>query len=596
MSVLISCGGKDDPPSPSTAKAITVFSFTNPLASATIDENAKTISITVPYNTNVTSLIATFTTTGKSVRVGSTVQVSGITPNDFTNPVLYVVTAANGSTATYTVTVTVAPSSEKAITAFSFNNPAASGTIDENAKTISLTVPYGTNVTALVAVFTTTGASVHVGLTVQVSGITPNDFTNPVSYAVTAADGSSVTYTVTVTVTKNSAKAITAFSLTSQAATGIINESSKAIFVFVPFGTGLTALVPTFTTTGASVKVGSTIQKSGVTPNNFTNPVIYTVTAEDNSTATYTVRITFLNYIYLQSDSGDFIGQGKTYSYNQANSKITLSASGIHLSLSIAGDQDWSSDFQVPNSLSQFHVGYYGNLTRYPFNDPTVGGLDWGGDGRGCNTLTGWFAVDNVTYNNGNLSLIDLRFEQHCEGGTPALHGLIHWTPYDNTIPPGPVYPPPNGLWKPAPGSTPTSGNYIYLQSDSGDYIGQGKTYTYTPTNAQLTVSATGGHFSTKISANGGADWWYGDFQTMNSINQLQLGYYGNLQRYPFHNPALGGLNWDGEGRGCNTLTGWFTVDNVTYNNGTLTAVDLRFEQHCEGFSPSLHGQIHWTQ
>ena len=71
---------------------------------------------------------------------------------------------------------------------------------------------------------------------------------------------------------------------------------------------------------------------------------------------------------------------------------------------------------------------------------------------------------------------------------------------------------------------------------------------------------------------------------------QLLPGYYGNLERYPFHNPAHGGLSWSGQGRGCNTLTGWFVVDSVAYNSGILSAIDLRFEQHCEGGTAALHG------
>src|SRR3990172_3134355 len=162
----------------SDAKAITAFSFASPAATGTIDENAKTTAIIVPNGTNVTALIATFTTTGASVKVGSTIQVSGTTSIDFTNPVTYTVTAADSTTATYTVTVTGAPSSANAITAFSFTSQAAMGTIDENAKTIAVTVPNGINVTALIATFTTTGASVKVGATVQVSGATANDFTS----------------------------------------------------------------------------------------------------------------------------------------------------------------------------------------------------------------------------------------------------------------------------------------------------------------------------------------------------------------------------------------------------------------------------------
>ena len=81
----------------------------------------------------------------------------------------------------------VPPSPEKAITAFSFLAPAATGVINESLHAIALTVPLGTDVSALVATFTTTGASVKVGSMPQVSGTTANDFTSPVTYTVTAA-------------------------------------------------------------------------------------------------------------------------------------------------------------------------------------------------------------------------------------------------------------------------------------------------------------------------------------------------------------------------------------------------------------------------
>ena len=60
--------------------------------------------------------VATFTTTGASVKVGSTVQVSGTTANDFTAPLVYTVTAADHSTQDYTVTVTVEPAPNSAPT------------------------------------------------------------------------------------------------------------------------------------------------------------------------------------------------------------------------------------------------------------------------------------------------------------------------------------------------------------------------------------------------------------------------------------------------------------------------------------------------
>lgn len=75
------------------------------------------------------------------------------------------------------------------------------GAINQTNHTIAVTVPNGTTVTALIAKFTISDyASVKVSSTAQVSGTTTNDFTNPVTYTITAKDGSTQTYAVTVTV------------------------------------------------------------------------------------------------------------------------------------------------------------------------------------------------------------------------------------------------------------------------------------------------------------------------------------------------------------------------------------------------------------
>ena len=133
----------------------------------------------------------------------------------------------------------------------------------------------------------------------------------------------------------------------------------------------------------------------------------------------------------------------------------------------------------------------------------------------------------------------------------------------------------------------------MHLESEAGDYIGRGATYDYSAASATIGATASGGHLSLNVTSN--SDWWFGDFQAMSTLASLEAGYYGNLQRYPFHNPIRGGLSWSGNGRGCNTLTGWFVVDAVTYSGSTLTSIDLRFEQHCEGGAPALHGQLHWA-
>ncbi len=183
------------------------------------------------------------------------------------------------------------PGSDKAITSFYFMTPADTAVIDESKKTIVLHVPEGTNLKALVANFSTTGRVVLVGPIIQNSGVSSNDFSNPVTYIVRAADNSTVNYTVTVTVVMVP-KAITSFSFASPAVPGVINDSAKTIVLNLPdTSIDVTALAATFITTGASVSVGLTVQASGTTPNDFTDPVVYTVKGSDNTTTKYTVLV-----------------------------------------------------------------------------------------------------------------------------------------------------------------------------------------------------------------------------------------------------------------------------------------------------------------
>jgi hypothetical protein len=278
------CGGGSGT-LPSADKTVTAYS----LAGVTGTISGSSIAVTVPKGTNVTALIATFTTTGANLKVGSAVQTSGTTANDFTAPVDYTVTAADGTTATYTVTVSQGAATTNAMTAFSLAG--VSGAIDVAAKTIAVTLPYGSSTTQ-VATFTSTGASVKVGTVTQVSGTTANDFSAPVAYIVTAADGTPATYTVTVSVALITDKAITAYSIAGVAGTISGVASPYSIAVTVPNGTSVTSLIATFTSTGTGQpKVLGVNQLSGTTANDFTGVVAYTVTAGDASTAVYNVTV-----------------------------------------------------------------------------------------------------------------------------------------------------------------------------------------------------------------------------------------------------------------------------------------------------------------
>ncbi|MBE0638745.1 MAG: T9SS type A sorting domain-containing protein [Bacteroidales bacterium] len=75
-----------------------------------IDPVTSSITLEVLENANLSDLVATFTLSdGASAMVGTVTQVSAVTPNDFTNPVVYTVTAEAGNTQDWTITVNALP-------------------------------------------------------------------------------------------------------------------------------------------------------------------------------------------------------------------------------------------------------------------------------------------------------------------------------------------------------------------------------------------------------------------------------------------------------------------------------------------------------
>lgn len=290
------------------------------------------------------------------------------------------------------------------------------------------------------------------------------------------------------------------------------------------------------------------------------------------------------SFIYLGSTDRDYIGGGQEYLY-LAN-EFSLSGYKNRLMVDVSGsdNSDWTGSFALPDSYKALAVGLFPNLLRYSFSNPKIGGLEWTGNGRACNTSKSWMRVDQITLENDALRSIDYRFAQHCEEDPySALFGMVHWKSPRLTI---------GTQWQPSLEAVPI-GNYIALESDQGDYVGGGKDYLFHTNNANINLDSQNNVFNVSVN---GDTWWNAGFALPDTQTKIVAGTYKNLIRYPFHNPKLGGLDWGGDGRGCNQLEGWFIVDNVKYDTAGLQAIDLRFEQHCEGDVPALYGKIHWTR
>ena len=131
--------------------------------------------------------------------------------------------------------------------------------------------------------------------------------------------------------------------------------------------------------------------------------------------------------VTMFSDPGDYIGAGLRQEFDKTNASFggTVSTGGINLSVSGGtSGLSWSVVIDPPPGAS-FHVGYYAKVQRAPFREAGYAGLDISGDGRGCNTDSGAIDVRDMAVSGSTITRLDLLYEQHCEGGTPALFGEV---------------------------------------------------------------------------------------------------------------------------------------------------------------------------
>jgi len=250
------------------------FMLAEQTAPATIDAGDQTVAIEVGFSVDLTDLTPTIT-----VSDGASIDPESGVAQDFTNPVTYTVTAEDNTEKTWTVTVTNAATqnSEANILTFELAEQTAPATIDAGDQTVAIEVEYATDVTELTPTITVSyGASIN-----PESGVA-QDFTNPVTYSVTAEDGTTTEeWVVTVTEAAQSSEAdILTFEIAEQTGPALINTEEQTVSIEVVNSTDLTSLTPTIT-----VSEGASINPESGVAQDFTNPVTYSVTAEDGITA-----------------------------------------------------------------------------------------------------------------------------------------------------------------------------------------------------------------------------------------------------------------------------------------------------------------------
>ena len=306
---------------PDTIRSITDFRFNwaentaiaaTAVASIVNDGDYGTIRLNVLYEgTRPATLRPRFVSPG-TVRVGGTVQNSGVDAHDFYRPLYYRVTSRDGRfTRTYTVQTTFTRISREVPRMLSFglsraHNP---GLIRDSAANITdghivIDLHFGGTAApqTLIPEFAAEGTVTVLG-SVQTSGASEQDFSRRIIYRVTNPLDPSLwrEYSVQTRLVRDTSSdaVMISFGFFPEDGNGGLTEplagriQQDRITVFAPegFGVSTTTMIPRFEATGP-VSVAGTVQTSGISGRVFYAPVRFTVTSPNGAnTRTYEVMV-----------------------------------------------------------------------------------------------------------------------------------------------------------------------------------------------------------------------------------------------------------------------------------------------------------------
>ncbi|MEH1942283.1 MAG: DUF4347 domain-containing protein [Nostoc sp.] len=147
----------------------------------------------------------------------------------------------------------------------------------------------------------------------------------------------------------------------------------------------------------------------------------------------------------LDSDRGNYIGQSDYYSYSPTPNKIsavraypTNYSKNNAIRISFSGISDsWDLSFAAPFNAPLTAGTTYTGAARFPFQASNQPGLDVSGNGRGYNSLTGQFTVNQITYGSGDEILnFDATFQEYGDGdpASESFKGRIQYRATPNNL------------------------------------------------------------------------------------------------------------------------------------------------------------------
>jgi hypothetical protein len=292
------------------------------------------------------------------------------------------------------------------------------------------------------------------------------------------------------------------------------------------------------------------------------------------------------SFMYLNSEAGDWVGQGQERLFTTAGGTIAGAVRGSRFGGAVyTASSGWSVAMYAPDG-QPLVVGSYTGAGRAGFQPAGTPGLEITGEGRGCNTLTGQFDVTQLAFSSlGEITLFDATFEQHCEGGlAPALYGRIRIeSPAPapgSTLPPGSI-------------TVPTSGTFLYLIKTNTSVGNYEQLYTSADSTFDWSwpYSDNSVFHATVIQGNY-VHWWYLDIAAAPG-NSLAVGHYANAVRFISRTAGTPGIDVTGDGRGCNEVSGSFDVDELSFAwNYEMSVFQATFHFYCDNSLSLQHGRI----
>ncbi len=276
---FFSCSDNNSQSELLTGNSITSFKVVNDDVEYSISINGTNISVVEPYNTS------------SSLNLSLDVLISegaSISPNpknvtSIENPITFTITAENGDQQSYTVTLSKQLSPENSILGVVLNHEdnQTNADVDEENNLVSTELTPDWDLTNITAQITISDLA-----TIEPSPDTVTDYSNPVTYVVTAQDGSSKEYEVILTRQPFEGNDILFFTIRN-------NTLNIPAEVDQQNGTITQRVSPSMDLTQLSIDY-QVSDKAVINPDpssimDYSQPVVFTVTSESNEEKMYQV-------------------------------------------------------------------------------------------------------------------------------------------------------------------------------------------------------------------------------------------------------------------------------------------------------------------